>query len=166
MKRVALLTVFFYACTFASPQRTQAVVPAVAIIGAAAIGTAMATSSALTYYAKAGSNPQYVSTSSNASPSAADMMFQPAYAAVGPVALVTAASFPAAASVYLGKNAAVGAKVGDICNHAANAAVNKYDSLKQLVKDYTTPDTWSNTVPAGAVSVFSNGIKYVTIQHK
>ena len=160
MKRLALLTVFFYVCTFAAPQRAQAVVPAVAIIGAAAIGTAMATSSALTYYAKAGSNPQYVSTSSNASPSAADMMFQPAYAAIGPIALVTAASFPAAASVYLGKNAAIGAKVGDICNHAANAAVNKYDSLKQLVKDYTTPDTWSNTVPAGAVSVFSNGKKY------
>jgi hypothetical protein len=134
MKRLALLTVFFYVCTFAAPQRAQAIVP-VALIAAAAVGTAMMSASVGTYYAQHGVLPQYVSSTANAVASAADKIFQPSYLAMGAYSLFTPESLTTAKDYYIGKAAAVGAKIGDIVDHVQSSADGVYDSLKSLIKE-------------------------------
>jgi len=167
MRRLALLTVFFYVCTFASPQRAQAVVP-VAVIAAAAIGTAMMSSSIGAYYAQHGVLPQYVSTVANAVGSAADKIFQPAYLAVGPVSLVTMASFPHAAANYLGKDAAIGAKLGDIIDYVNASSSGLYQDFKSLIASVTSssPSTATDDYsisPAGLVIADADGVNHVAL---
>ncbi len=144
MKRVALLTVFFYVCTFASPQRSQAVVP-VALIAAAAVGTAMMSTSIGTYYAQNGVLPQYVTSTANAVASAADKIFQPSYLAMGAYSLFTPESLTTAKDYYIGKGAAVGAKLGDIVNHVQSSADGLYTNFKNLISSCLGSDSINKT---------------------
>jgi hypothetical protein len=160
MKRVALLTVFFYVCTFAAPQRAQAVVP-VAVIAAAAIGTAMASAAAGSYYAKTGQYPEYVTKAADGVASAIDVISQPAYAAIGPLSLVTVASFPAAASVYLGKDTTLSAPIGSFLDHVKNSAANAYTGLKSVIAD-ATPATMNlpdSDLPVNSILTLGDGTK-------
>ncbi|MDD2467132.1 MAG: hypothetical protein PHI97_24345 [Desulfobulbus sp.] len=134
MRRLALLTVFFYVCTFAAPQRAQAVAP-VALIAAAAVGTAMMSASIGTYYAQNGVMPAYVSATAGAVASAADKIFQPSYLAVGAYSLFTPASLNTAKDFYIGKAASIGATVGDIVDFVQSSSDGLYDSLKSLIKE-------------------------------
>lgn len=141
MKRLALLTVFFYVCTFAAPPRAQAVAP-VALIAAAAVGTAMMSASIGTYYAQNGVMPQYVTSTANAVASAADAVFQPSYLAKGVYHLFTPESLTTAKDYYLGKAAAVGATLGNIIDHV-NDSSSSYSDLRNLLNsnaDSTYPD--------------------------
>lgn len=151
MKRIALLTVFFYACTFAAPQRSYAVVP-IAVIGAAAVGAAMMSSSVGAYYAQNGELPQYVKAAAGAVASANDYLYQKGYLAIGPLTLTTAATFPAAASVYLGKQNAIGAKLGDIMDYVQSSASDAYQNLKDLFSSH------QNTSPVAPSLFTSNAI--------
>jgi hypothetical protein len=162
MKRVALLTVFFYVCTFASPQRAQAVVP-VALIAAAAVGTAMMSASVGTYYAQHGVLPQYVSTTANAVASAADKIFQPSYLAVGAYSLLTPTSLNTAKDYYIGQAAAVGAKIGDIVSAVSNSAESSYTALKNLIATCknASPLFFDNMPPAGAIIQGATGAKFI-----
>lgn len=116
-----------------------------AIIAAASIGAAMVASSTGAYYAKNGQAPEYVSNVANAVASASDRIFQPSYLAVGPIALVTAASFPQKATVYLGKEAAIGAQIGDIVNFLNTEAGNTYTEWKDYLTDFMIPGGYPNT---------------------
>jgi hypothetical protein len=144
MKRLALLTVFFYVCTFAAPQRAHAVVP-VALIAAAAVGTAMMSASIGTYYAQNGVLPEYVSATAGAVASAADKIFQPSYLAVGAYSLFTPQSLATAKDYYVGKAAAVGAKIGDILDHVQSSADGLYSNFKDLVSSCLGSDSIDKT---------------------
>ena len=160
MKRLALLTVFFYVCTFAAPQRAQAVVP-VALIAAAAVGTAMMSASAGTYYAQHGVLPQYVSSAASAVGSAADKIFQPSYLAMGAYSLLTPTNLTTAKDYYVGQGAAVGAKVGDIVDHVKSSASSSYTAFKALLAANTDTINPDHTgVSLRAIVAMSNGVNY------
>lgn len=132
MKRVALLTIFFYCCTFTQPPQSQSAVP-VALLAAAAIGATMAASSGGTYYAQTGQVPEYVKTASNAVASAADAVFQPSYLAQAVGLLFTPQSLNTAKEYYVGKAAAVGVKISDLLDTVASSAESAYSSLKEVI---------------------------------
>ncbi|ADW16587.1 hypothetical protein Despr_0405 [Desulfobulbus propionicus DSM 2032] len=138
MKRIALLTVFFYCCTFAQPPQSHSAVP-VALIAAAAIGASMAATSAGTYYAQTGQIPQYVKTASGAVATAADAVFQPSYLAQAVGALFTPQSLTTAQNYYAAKAAAVGASIADIVDQVRTSASGAYTSLKNLIEANSLP---------------------------
>jgi len=146
MKRISLALVFFYCCTFCVPRPAVAIAPA--IVAAAAVGAAMLSTSAGQYYVQNGTMPAYVSTSIGAVASGLDKMFQPAYLAVGPLSLVTVASFPAASSVYIAKNAALGMTIDSIWQTVKESAAGYYNDLKSLFQTYEQPaNTYSSLNP-------------------
>jgi len=157
MKRLALLTVFFYVCSFASPQRAQAVVP-LALIAAAAVGTAMMSASVGTYYAQNGVLPEYVSATAGAVASAADKIFQPSYLAKGAYSLLTPESLTTAKDYYVGKAAATSAKIGDIVDFVKTSSEGMYTNFKSLISDNTldgVPDY--NAITIGTIFKTSSG---------
>jgi hypothetical protein len=166
LKRLALLTVFFYICTFASPHRTYAVVP-LALIAAAAVGTAMMSASVGTYYAKNGVLPEYVSSAASSLGSAADRIFQPSYLAYGPIALATAASFPAISTNYLAKDGYVSAAIGDIVDFIHNSTSSAYDDFKDLIDAHSSDDVYGPVTsddlsdPTGTIWTDSLGNHYL-----
>ena len=165
MKRVALLTIFFYVCTFASPQRAQAVVP-VALIAAAAVGTAMMSASVGTYYAQNGVLPTYVSSTANAVASAADAFFQPSYLAKGVYHLFTPESLTTAKDYYIGKSAAVGAKLGDLVDLVKSSSSSLYSSLRQAIESNTGKSydpTLETDAPVAGVFIDSDGLGWNVI---
>lgn len=152
MKRVALLTIFFYCCTFAAPQRSDAAVP-LALIAGVAIGAVMLSSSAGTYYAQTGQSPQWVAASASVASSMADAIFQPSYLAQAVGLLFTPQSLNTAKDYYVGKAAAVGATIQDIADYVATTAESAYSSLKALIA--------ANTVDTGLTeSQFFKGIVF------
>ncbi len=165
MRRLALLTVFFYVCTFVAPQRAQASV-ALAVLGAAAVGTAMMSASIGTYYAQNGVLPEYVSSAAGAVASAADSVFQPAYLAVGPIALVTAANAFKSTDVYLGKPGFISAKIGDMVDFVKNSTAGLYTNFKSLISANSTTSTPTlpdgSTISLGSVINTPAGLKKVT----
>lgn len=157
MKRLALLTLFFFACSFSYPMQARANA-AVILVGAAAIGAAMVATSAGTYYAQTGQVPSYIKTAANAVGTATDEVFQPSYLAKGVGLLFTPQSLNTAKEYYAAKVAAVGAKVGDIVDHVKNSTSSAYDSLKNLISSYTTPGgVPSTSFSSGAIFTLPDG---------
>ncbi|WP_319586005.1 hypothetical protein [uncultured Desulfobulbus sp.] len=141
MKRFILL---FIICSLVMlPARSHAGT-ALAIVGAAAVGASMLAASTGQYYVKTGQMPEYVSATAGAVASAADKLFQPSYLAVGPMALVTAASFPSISSSYLGKNASLGISVGDLIDYVRGNP-GAAPALQDAVEANTGPSIYPST---------------------
>lgn len=159
MKRLSLLVLFFYTCTFVNPQASQAAVP-LALVAAGAIGAGLLATSAGTYYAETGKAPSYVQATVNAAASANDYLYQSGFLAIGPLSLITAASYPQVASMYLAKNGAVGAKLGDILDYVS-AHPNAFSALEDIVKASQTPAPLftSIAVPTGGIVGLADGNK-------
>lgn len=155
--RIALLALFFHICSFAYPIHVQAAIPL--IIPAAAIGAALVASTAGTYYAKTGNAPQWVSATANAAASAADYIFSPGALAIGPMTLITTASFPAVSSNYLAKNAWIGAKLDDLIQASKNAAAGVCDTFKAMVAARTSTGQTPNPVTGNILTY--NGTNYL-----
>ena len=138
MKRlVSLWVLFFFVVTQSFAPSARAVIP-LAPIAVAAVGAAMVSSGIASHYAKTGEMPAYVDKAASSVASAADMMFQPAVLAAGPFSLVTAASFPTAASMYLGRDTSVGATLQQIQDFAAASVAGAYQAWKDFLASKQT----------------------------
>jgi hypothetical protein len=160
MKRSLIwLTVFFYISTFANPQRSHAIVPL--LIPAAAIGASLMAASVGSYYAQTGQVPSYVNQTANVVASAADALFQPSYLAQGAYHLFTPDSLNVAKDYYIGKAAAVGARIGDIIDTVKDSTDSALQALKDVINSATVTDNFlKSDLSDGSTYQFSDGTKY------
>lgn len=131
---VALYTLFFFVCSFGIPQESKALLP-IGLIAAASIGAAtLAAAGVGIHYTKNGTIPQYVEAVQNAVATANDYIYVATDVAAGVYRSVTASSYPDSIDFYLGKSAALGAKVGDIFNYAAQHGYTALNTLLNTVQ--------------------------------
>lgn len=153
MKKSAIFTLLIYCLTLTAPCRSHAAVP-LAFIAAGAIGASLLATSSGTYYAQEGKSPEYVAATVDAVASASDYLFQPAHLAIGPIALVTAASFPNKVSTYLGTTNAVGIGLNDLWN-SVKENPSQFPDLSEIFENSTdTPDAPSINLVSGQSVVF------------
>lgn len=158
MKSLIPLVLFFYICTFSYPATSQAAVGAPALVGAAAVGVAMASTAAGDYYAKIGEVPQYVSATANGAASIADALFQPSYIAQAVGYLFTPQSLQTAQNYYVAKAASIGAGLSDIIDFVKTTSDGQYTSLKNLLSTNSS-STWptTSTIPVGTIFKTTSG---------
>ena len=135
MKRIALITLLFFTCSLTAPIRSHAIVPVV--IAAAAIGSSLMAASVGAYYVKTGETPQVINSAVDAATTYNDYVWQTAYLAFGPVKSATVDALTEMHDVYIGKQAAVGAKIGDVIDYAKNASAGLFETFRSLVSSNT-----------------------------
>lgn len=150
MKRCILPTLFFYLVAFsvhparALPPLALALIPAaqvaakVAPFVAAGVGGA-SVAAGINYYYSDPASPVYVDRALNSVASSADYVFSPGFAAIGPMSIVTSASYPNVLNHYVGGRTAIGSKLSDIYTTLKNSASNQYTDLKTWLSQYTAP---------------------------
>lgn len=179
MKRIALLTVFFYACTFAAPQPSRAVLPAVlALIPAAAVGEQiLALSSIAAVTAAVGGSMYFYQDTSAIDPiyaayqdalaagddAANNYLYQPAKLA-WQQSLVTPSSFPDAEEAYIGMDAHLGVMVSDFVTAVQNSADGLFPNSKSLIEaNSDEPATLTSVSPTVGSVVTTESDQMVSI---
>ncbi len=157
MKKVCLLTVFFYVLTFCQPPQAKAVM----LVDDAVVGTVILTGITMagiygtaTYYQHTGKNPY------TALLDGIDYVFQPAVLAFKEN-FVSPESFPAEAAHYVGVEAQIGAKLSDMIDFIKDSASGLYQGWKDLIAKHTTNNLGQMSGPPGVGDIFPyNGQHY------